>query len=181
MMRIVVAAVAACAGPPAAAQDCFAVDAARGSVGYEVRQAGAPFRGVFRRFGGEVCIAGDRATRVDVWLEPGSSDSGLPEIDKALRDDEFFAVARHPRAAFAAQSVETRGAGLVARGTLDLKGRRGPIDVPFVLQRQGDGWTVSGSLTMDRLQFDVGTGEWSNTKWLGREVRIDFRAPLVRK
>lgn len=100
---------------PATAAECYAVDPAAGSVSFELKQAGASFRGVFRRLGGEVCLADGRVARVAVWLDPASSDTGLPEIDAALKDKEFFAVRDHPRIAFASRSVEARGDGQRAR------------------------------------------------------------------
>jgi polyisoprenoid-binding protein YceI len=40
---------------------------------------------------------------------------------------------------------------------------------------------VSGSLTLNRLDYGIGTGEWSNTNWLGAEVKVDFREALGSK
>ena len=166
---------------PAAAEDCHQVRAAGGRVSFEVRQAGAPFRGAFRRFGGEICLAQDQVARIDVWLEPASVDTGLPEIDAALKEREFFSVGEHPRVTFAGRSVEARGDAQVARGTLQIKGKRREVDVAFRLRETGGEPVVSGSLTLDRLEYGIGTGEWSDTRWLGAEVRVDFSTTLSRK
>jgi polyisoprenoid-binding protein YceI len=163
---------------PAPADDCRAVDGASGSVSFELRQAGSPFRGAFRRFSGEVCFAQDRVTRIDVWLEPASVDTGLPEVDAALKEKEFFAVREFPRLAFASTLVEVREGQQLAHGTLDIKGKRHELDVAFRLQQEERTRVVSGSLTLDRLRYGIGTGEWANTKWLGAEVKVVFRAPL---
>lgn len=163
----------------AAAEECYAVRAAGSSVSFEVRQAGAPFRGAFRRFGGEVCLAQDRVARIDVWLEPTSVDAGLPEIDAALKEKEFFETARFPRIAFTGNSAEVRGEQQTARGTLQIKDRRRDMQVAFRLRRDGDGPVVSGSLTLNRLDYGIGTGEWSDTRWLGAEVKVDFSARLA--
>ena len=164
---------------PAVADTCYPVDAGQGSVSYEVRQAGSPFRGKFRRFGGEVCFESERVTRIDVWLDPASVDSGMSEIDEALKDKEFFAVSEYGRVTYASQSVEARGDSQVARGELAMKGRHRPLDVPFKVQRDGKNQIVSGTLTLNRLDSGVGTGEWSNTQWLGGEVKVQFRAMLL--
>jgi polyisoprenoid-binding protein YceI len=164
---------------PAAAEECYAVRAAGGGVSFEVRQAGAPFRGAFRRFGGEICLAQDKVARIDVWLEPASVDAGLPEIEAALKDKEFFETARYPRIAFTGKSTEARGERQIAHGTLEIKGRRRDLDVTFSLRRDGGGPVVSGSLTLNRLDYGIGTGEWSDTRWLGAEVKVDFAAKLA--
>ena len=164
---------------PAVAEECYAVRAAGSSVSFEVRQAGAPFRGAFRRFGGEICLAQDQVARIDVWLEPASVDTGLPEIDAALKEKEFFETQRYPRIAFTGNSAEARGGQQTARGTLEIKGRRRDMQVTFSLRRNGGGPVVSGSLTLNRLDYGIGTGEWSDTRWLGAEVKVDFSARLA--
>lgn len=181
LMRRFVLLALALAAAPAAADQCRAVQATGGKVSFQVVQAGSVFRGDFRRFGGEVCLAQGKATRIDVWLEPASVDTGLPELDAALKDNEFFAVTKYPRIAFVADSIDARGDRQVAHGTLEIKGKRRRLDVPFRLQEQGGKPVVSGALTLNRLDYDVGTGEWSNTKWLGAEVRVDFGATLSDK
>ena len=162
--------------PLPAAAECYTVDPAAGRVSFEVAQAGAPFRGSFRRFGGELCIEGGTVPRIDVWLDPASVDSGLPEIDAALKDKDFFAVAQYPRIAFAGQGDAGR-----ARGTFDIKGKRGQADVPLRLVTNGGKSTVSGTFMLDRLQYGIGTGEWSDTRWVGKEVKVDFSATLLPK
>jgi len=163
----------------AASEECYSVGAAGGSVSFELRQAGAPFRGAFRRFGGAICLAQDRMARIDVWLEPASVDAGLPEIDAALKEKEFFETARYPRITFTGNSGEARGEQQTARGTLEIKGRRREMQVTFSLRRNEGGPVVSGSLTLNRLDYGIGTGEWSDTKWLGAEVKVDFNVKLA--
>jgi len=170
-----------CAALPAAADECYSVDAAGGSVAFELRQAGSPFRGAFRRFGGELCVVKRQVARIDVWLEPASVETGLPEIDAALKAREFFDVGNYPRIGFTSESVQARGDRQVARGTLDIKGHRRSADVPFRLGESGGKPVVSGSITLDRLDYGIGTGEWSDTRWLGSEVKIDFSATLSRR
>ena len=98
MMRVVVL-LAASAWLPASAEECYRANDHNGGVSFEVKQAGASFRGKFRRFGGEVCLLEGRAARIDVWLDPATVEAGLPEIDAALKDRDFFAVDRYPRVA----------------------------------------------------------------------------------
>jgi len=180
MISRALALAAAMAALPAQADECYSVDGARGEVTFEVKQAGAPFRGRFRRFGGDVCLAADRVTRIHVWLEPASVDAGLPEIDAALKEKEFFAVGQYPRAVYDSQAVEARGNAQLARGTLQMKDKRRDLEVRFSLRREGERQVVTGTLRLQRLDYGIGTGEWSNTSWLGGEVKVDFKATLAR-
>lgn len=181
MIARCIALIIASASLPAMAQDCRPVDASHGNVSFEVDQAGSPFRGAFRRFGGAICLAGDRVTRIDVWLDPSSVDAGLPEIDAALKGAEFFGVDRYPRAEYASGSIEAAGNDQIARGTLQMKGVVRELDVPFRVQRQDGDFVVSGALTLNRLDYNIGTGEWSDTKWLGGGVKVSFTAMVGKK
>lgn len=165
--------------PPASAQ-CYAVDAAGGRVSFEVQQAGAPFHGGFRRFGGELCLEQGRVARIDVWLDPASVRAGLPEIEAALKEKEFFAAAEHPRIRFVSNSVVARGESQLARGTLEIKGTRREVEVAFRLRATGGAPAVSGVLALNRLDYGIGTGEWSDTRWLGAGVKVEFSAALSR-
>lgn len=170
----------ALASAHAAAAQCYAVDAALGNVSFSVKQAGAPFHGKFQRFGGSVCLDGDAVASIDVWLEPASVDSGLPELDAALKGKDFFDTDRHARVTFKSDSVQARGGREVAKGNLEIKGIRREVSIPFRLSRAAGAPLVSGSFGLNRLDYAIGTGEWANTKWLGAEVEVDFSAPLTR-
>lgn len=167
-------------GSPAAAAQCYAVDAAGGRVSFEVEQAGSPFRGGFRRFGGELCLEQGRVARIEVWLDPASVRAGLPEIEAALKEKEFFAVAEHPRIRFASNSVAARGESQLARGTLEIKGTRREVEVAFGMRETNGKPSVSGVFALNRLDYGIGTGEWSDTRWLGAGVKVEFSAALSR-
>ena len=170
----------ACA-PAFAAEDCYTADATGSEVRFSVLQSGAPFGGRFRRFSGEVCFNQGRITRIAATLEPASVDSGLPELDAALQEKDFFAVQAHPRVSFVSTSVQSKGDTHTVRGMLEIKGKRREVEIALRSQQASDKTSVGGSLTIDRLQYDIGTGDWSNTQWLGAQVKLDIKAVLTRK
>lgn len=59
--------------------------------------------------------------------------------------------------------------------------KRRAADVPFRLSDSGGKPAVSGSFMLDRLDYGIGTGEWSDTRWLGAEVKVDFSVSLSRR
>jgi polyisoprenoid-binding protein YceI len=172
--------IAVCA-PALAAEECYTADAASSEVRFRVMQSGAPFNGVFRRFSGEVCYAQGRLSRIDATLDPASVDTGLPELDAVLKDKDFFAVREFPRVTFVSSSIQSQGDASTARGTLEIKGIRRETEINLRSQQAGGKMTVAGALTLDRLNYGIGTGEWSNTQWLGAEVKLDVKATLTRK
>jgi polyisoprenoid-binding protein YceI len=179
MLRALVLVLVLFAASRAAAEDCYSVGS--GGVSFEVKQAGAPFRGTFRRFGGTLCLAQERVVRIDVWLEPTSVTTELPEIDAALKDKEFFDVAAFPRITFASQAVDVRDDRQLARGTLAIKGKRRQVEVPFRVRAGGELPSVAGAIMLNRLDYDIGTGEWADTRWLAADVKIEFTAVLSRR
>lgn len=164
-----------------AAEECYTPDATGGAVTFRVMQAGAPYSGNFLRFAGEVCFAQGRITRINAALDPASVDTGLPELDAALLGKDFFAVHEFPRVTFASTSVQAQGAAQLTRGTLEIKGNRREVEVLLRTQQLGGKLSLSGTFTLDRLQYGIGTGEWTNTKWLGAEVQLDIHALLLPK
>jgi polyisoprenoid-binding protein YceI len=145
------------------------------------KAAGRALPWEFRRFGGEACLSEGRATRIDVWLDPPTAESGLPEIEAALNDTDFFAADRYSRIVYTSLSVEERGNTQLAHCIVEIKGKRHDLDIPFSLQREGGNPMVSGTLTLNRLEYGIGTGEWSNTKWLSGDVNVQFQAMLIAK
>lgn len=164
-----------------AAEECYTADAANGTVIFRVMQSGAPYTGNFRRFAGEACFAQGRLTRIDATLDPASVDTGLPELDAGLKGVDFFDVREFPSVTFASTSVQAQGDAQLTRGMLEIKGNRREAKVLLHTQKQGDKMSLSGSFTLDRLQYGIGMGEWTNTKWLGAEVRLDINATLSRR
>lgn len=178
-MRAALLLIALFAALPARADDCRAVDARLGKLRFEAAQAGAPFRGEFRRFGGTVCFAGGRVAKIDVWLDPASVDAGLPEIDDALKGEAFFETQRYPRIEYSSNSIDTGDGEEIAHGTLQIKGSRRALEVPFRTKSlAGGALEVAGRLSLNRLDYGVGTGEWADTKWLGAAVTVSFDVRL---
>jgi polyisoprenoid-binding protein YceI len=172
--------IVACA-PAWAAEDCYTADATASEVRFSVTQSGAPFSGVFRRFSGELCFTQGRLSRINATLDPASVDTGLPELDTVLKDKEFFAVREFPRVTFVSTAIQSQGDASTARGTLEIKGVRRETAIQLRSQQANGKMTVAGALTLDRLQYGIGTGEWSNTQWLGAEVKLDVKANLTKK
>ncbi len=158
----------------AVAEECLPIDGARTEIAFEIEQAGAAFEGEFERAGGEVCIGNGNVIRIDAWLDPASANTGLSKLDAALKGEDFFAVEKFPRATFESDDIEKTGDGFIAHGRLTMKGVSKAFDLPFTLEKTGDGYRASGETALQRLEFNVGTGEWADTEWLSDKVTVKF-------
>lgn len=95
--------------------------------------------------------------------------------DQAMGAD-FFAAERFPRAVFDAEILKTES-GYVAQGPLALKGAEVAIALPFTLEMDGDLARVSGSLSLNRLDFGIGaTMADEGTLGHGVAVRVQLTA-----
>lgn len=125
---------------------------------------------------------GVAGARLDVTVCLDSADMDDPDINEAIADSEWFAVAAHPVATFASDSIEAAGKGsYVASGHLELKGVRLPVSVPFSWSESGDRAAMKGELVIDRTRFNVGSGEWATGETIGTEVRVRFDLVLERQ
>jgi len=163
-----------------AAEECYSADPVGGEVTFRVMQAGAPYSGTFRKFSGLVCFNQGQLTLIDASLDPASVETGLPELDAALKEKDFFAVRDYPKVTFISNSAISQGNTHTVHGTLTIRGNKREIDVIIKTQQVNGKIAISGTLTLDRLQYGIGGGEWVNTKWLGAEVNLDIKATLTR-
>jgi hypothetical protein len=52
------------------------------------------------------------------------------------------------------------------------------VEVPFTLTRDGGTATIAGETTIRRLDYDVGLGQWQDTRWVGNDVVLRFSVAL---
>lgn len=100
----------------------------------------------------------------------------LGSVTAQAMGPDYFDAATYPAATFQADILSTDsadGSGHVARGTLTIKGRSVPVEMPFSLTLEGDTARATGALTVDRRDFGIGTGV-QDPGTLGFEVEISF-------
>lgn len=170
----------ALAAAPTPAPASYASDAARSQLQFSGMQAGAEFKGVFKKFtvSAQFDPAQLMASRIEVQIDVNSLDSQDDDRDKTMRSAEFFDVAKNPSARYATRSISKSANGYSAVGTLTLRGVS--RDVPLALQftPAAGGALLAGDATLKRLDFGVGQGEWTSTEWVGDEVKIHFSLSL---
>lgn len=156
------------------------------AVRFEFDQAGARSSGRFGKFQVVLDLGSRPATpgRLDVRIDAASIDTRDEERDGMLRGREFFDTSRFPVARFVATDIVARGADRYeASGQLTIRDITRPVTVPFVMQmRMEDNRQVTrmqGAVTIRRLDFGVGQGDWKSTNWVGNDVRVSFDLRLA--
>jgi polyisoprenoid-binding protein YceI len=178
MLRTIVALVAVL--PCAAVADVWQGDQHSGALRFVATQAGAKFPGHFGEF--KVRFDFDPAEpamgRLDVTIATSSADTSDAERDEVLHGQDFFWVARFPEAKYRAEGFKRDGKGWIAAGELTLRGVTQPVAVRFELKPKSRQLGMKGSVTLRRLEFGVGQGDWADTTWLGDPVDVAFDLSL---
>ena len=176
------------AGPePAAAQEAnaaptWSVDAAASRVGFVAEQSGDPVPGEFKSFDAEIRFGREHLddSRVAVTIRIASVDAATAEQEQTVTSPSLFHAAKHPEARFVATDFQKLDEGrYLARGDLRMRGQTHPVELPFDLTvtRQDDRLraVAEGAITVKRLRWGIGKGQWADTSTVPNEVRIEIR------
>lgn len=161
---------------------CWAPLLKASQITFSINQAGAPLQGTFGDYDGLICIdpANGKDDHIRVRIRTASVNTQLPELDEALRGADFFDTARWSQALFESSSVRALGQNRYqVQGKLSLRDVTRDISVPFTFQTNVDGSArLAGQLTLQRLDYHIGLGQWADTRWVGNQVNITFSVVL---
>ena len=128
-----------------------------GTLGIIVTQLGSEVEGQFADWTAAISfdetIDNGVAGTVEVTVSIGSLTLGSV-TDQAMGPD-FFNTTEFPTATYVADIVPVVD-GYEAQGTLTIKGQSVPVTLPFGLSIDGDNASMTGGLTLDRRDFNVG-------------------------
>ncbi|MEI9888328.1 MAG: YceI family protein [Rhizomicrobium sp.] len=175
-MRTLLAACAALllAATPAAAAK-WNVDHGKSRLGFSVVWSGEALNAIFKTWKADIAFdPADLAhAHAVVTIDLGSEDSGSPDNDDGLKGAEGFSMQQFPAATFETTGFTAKGGNAyVATGRLSLHGIVKPVTLPFTLTLTGNTAHVVGKVTVSRLDFGLGTGEWAGETPVAHGVTI---------
>ena len=162
----------------------WSVVPAQSSVTFVATQQGEKFTGAFGTFTARIQFAPAEAasSRLEATLQMASATSRSAERDAALASSAWFDSAHYPVASFRTVAVRAAAAG-AAGGTADadltIKGRTRRIVFPFGWEVRPGGAVLDARVTLDRLDFGVGAGEWADASTIGHKVEVIVHLVLV--
>ncbi|MGH8135122.1 MAG: YceI family protein [Steroidobacteraceae bacterium] len=167
--------------PCAAVASVWQDDEHSGALQFFATQAGGKFPGHFGKF--RVRLDFDPAMpekgHLDVTIATKSADTADVERDEVLHGKDFFWVERFPEARYHAEGFKRDGKGWIAAGELTLRGVTQPVAVRFEVNPKVERLGMKGGVTLRRLEFGVGQGDWAETTWLGDAVEVAFDLSLT--
>ena len=121
------------------------------------------------------------AGSLEVTVHVASLDTQDKDRNDMIAGADLLDVKKYPTATYVAKSfARTAAGGLEAVGKLTLRGVTRDLRVPLTLRATANGYELSGEVTLKRLDFGVGQGELQSTEWVGNEVTLQYKVPLVR-
>ncbi len=156
-----------------------------GRLGFKVTVNGEAVSGSFGNWDAQIAFDPDQLDKSSIKATIGlaSVNSGDSGRDDMLRGDDFFG-AGSPTARFTADRIRAKGGNRYeALGALQMKGVSKPVSLAFSLDISGKQARAAGIATIDRRDFGVGTGQFSDTGTISGNVTVDFafRANLIEK
>jgi polyisoprenoid-binding protein YceI len=166
----------------------YTLDPTRSLLRFTFMQAGASNTGRFNKFTADVVFSNDNlaASKIDVTVDINSLDTGDMERDDTLRSPDLFDVKKYPQARFVATRFTSTGAGRYdALGKLTIRNVTKDLKLPITFQTkteqgQNIGY-LTGRVTIRRLDFGVGQGEWKATDQVPDDVQVSFSLRLAPK
>ena len=164
---------------PAGAQDVL-VD--KSDIRFVAKQLGVNVEGRFRKWKANIVfLPGDLAkSKAEFDIDLASIDLASEDSEREIRAPLWFDTAKFPVAHFSSTAIKDLGGDKYEiAGALTLKGVKRDVVIPVAVKKDSAGNRVGeGSFTLMRLDYNIGTGMWSDTKTVTNEVIVRVRIVL---
>jgi polyisoprenoid-binding protein YceI len=143
---------------------------------------GVPVEGTFKKFDAQVAFDPRKPEggTVALQIDTGSASLGVPMSDAELPKPPWFDTAHFPQASFQSNAIKALGEGrFEMAGKLTIKNVSRQVTVPVTIATAGNLAVATGSFTIQRLDYKVGDGEWTDTSVVGNDVQVRFKFTLA--
>lgn len=158
------------------------------SLTFTASYDGGGFSGRFESF--EVALDFDLAmpeqATLEVIVDVTTVDTENSDRDSTLANEDWFHFDDHPKAIYRVTGFEKLAEQkYMAEGKLTLKGVSKTVPLSFTFKPDGEVIRVSGRAIMagnaniNRLDFNIGSGDWEDPDLIGHEVFVEFELLLI--
>lgn len=166
----------------------WVIDMQKSSLTFSTSQQGAPIEGSFKGFSGDIRFDASRPeeSTATIRVDLKTVDTKSPDRDKSLIGSDWFAIESFPESIYTVSKFEKLNENqYLARGELTLRDVKKALDLPLTITFSTDetGRDVAlamGEVTLNRLDFGVGQGEWKDTQAIVNTVKIKVSVTAVR-
>jgi cytochrome b561/polyisoprenoid-binding protein YceI len=157
------------------------IDMDASAIRFEATQSGEKFEGGFKNFGGKIIFDPSKLDEAyaDIWIDITSIETGSTDRDGQAKSPDWFDTDKFPRAQFVADSFSKTGPNqYLARGALTIRDQVALVELPFTLQvresPEGQAALMEAVITLNRLDFGIGQGQWQSADTIGNAVKISI-------
>jgi len=154
----------------------------KSQIAFVSKQMGVPVEGTFKKFDAQVAFDPRKPEggSVALQIDTGSASLGVPMSDAELPKAPWFDTAHFPQASFQSSAIKALGDGrFEMAGKLTIKNISRQVTVPVSIAPANGHAVASGSFTIQRLDYKVGDGEWTDTSVVANEVLVRFKFTLA--
>lgn len=149
----------------------------KSSIGFVYKQMDVPLNGKFKKFIAQINFdpAKPEAAQAKFDIDLTSIDTGFSESDEEVIGKDWFNAKAFPTAKFVSTGVKSLGANrFEVQGKLTIKGKTLPVSAPFTFKPDAAVALFDGNLTIKRLDYAIGEGEWADVDTVSNEIQIKF-------
>ena len=152
-------------------------------IGFSGTHAGREFDGEFGQWTARIRFNPDSLgnSRIVVVVDTGTATTGDRVQETTLKNAEWFDSANNRFATFTSTNIRSRGGNrYTADGTLEIKGKKVPVTLPFTVAINGNNARANGTLTLDRVALGMGTKSDPKAQWVSRNINLNFQVAATR-
>lgn len=171
-----------CCNVPAAGQDLLQSVLDHSTLEFVARYENTELQGRFKSFRAEFSIdpLSGSPQHMKVTVNTASADMNDREINDELVQEPWFDTGLFTEAVFESERIRHDANGsFIASGELFIKGISASLDVPFDWTLEGDRVQVTGQLSLSRLDWNIGSGEWADDNVIADQVQVRFTVTLL--
>ena len=168
----------------AAEAPAWKMDAAKSSIAFTARQMRSPADGEFKKFTADIRFDPKNldGSKVTVTIDMASAVAGNADVQKELKKELWFQVDKFPKATFVVSKfVSKGGSAYEAVAKLTIRDKTKDVTLPIKIEISGNGAVATGEIKLNRLDFGVGRGEWTNTSIVAEDVAVRIKIEATRQ
>ena len=155
------------------------------SIGFTASYDDIAFDGHFEKFSVELYFDPKQpaASKLSSSVETASVNTNSRDRDEALADPAWFHFSVYPTANFIGHQIsQLDSETFQAIGTLTIRNQKQEITFPFKWRSLNANQTqVSAEFLLDRRDFEIGNGEWTEDETIGFSVNVKISLVLTNK
>lgn len=157
----------------------YNVDHTNSSIEFSGTHAGNNFKGKFGKWEAKVDFDPAKLanSKIEASFETASARTGNQMYDGTLPQADWFNSENFPNAKFVSTSVKADSVAgkYVAAGNLTIRGITKPTTIIFTISDVSKTPLVAtGTLTIDRLAFDIGKKSDAGAEWVGKDIIVNI-------